>query len=309
MDLANAEAEAPVTLLTRRVIDYQKTGDGLDRLIHQISELVYRFPATQNGFSDEDGAEFLLRFLPRITRLIDRYRETGKSFESYLATTLRWQIKSLAADRSGERIQLTALRGPGSELRDAERSRITRTALEVHEPMNPVPSPIHTTAGRCTLLRSAQGRRLIHLSLKMAERLSEADYRRVAAVSGCDPDWLIGCWHALRDGYSEQRERRAAVGERRDRAWFQVRCLQYRLQLVLDDDEREVVNRRLAMWRRRYEHARHVLARMHCGPSHADIARVLGVPKGTVDSSVFYGKREICDSAYRVVLASAISNS
>jgi hypothetical protein len=304
MNIAYAKTEAPVTPLTRQVLDYQKTGAGLGRLVNQISEIVYRFPASQSGFSDEDGAEFLLRLLPRITRLIDRYRETGKSFESYLATTLRWQIKSLASDRSGERIQLTALRGPGSELRDVEQSRVRQAVLEVREP----PPTGSRTGASDSPLRSAQGRRLIHLSLKMAERLGEPDYRRVAGAAGYNPEWLIRCWQTLRNGCIAQRERRRDVEERRDRAWFQVRCLQYRLRLVLEDDEREAVNRRLAMWRRRYEHALRVLSRMHCGPSHADIARVLGVPKGTVDSSVFYGKREIRDSAYRSVLASAISN-
>ena len=142
----------------------------------------------------------------------------------------------------------------------------------------------------------------------MAERLSESDYRRVAAASGCDPEWLVSCWHSLRDGCITQRERRRVVQERRNHAWFQVRCLQYRLRLVLEDDEREAVTRRVAMWHRRYEHALRVLARMHCGPSHADIARILGVPKGTVDSSIFYGKRELRNSEYLSVLATAIAN-
>ena len=289
-----------MTELTREVVDYQKTGDGLGRLVDQISKLVYEFPVGQNGFSDEDGAELLLRFLPRITRLINRYRETGRSFESYLAATLRWQIKTLAAERSGERIQLTALRGPGSELRIAEQTRVAVPVTEVREPITP--------ASYRSQLRCGQGRRLIHLSLKMTERLGEADYRRVATAAGCDPEWLVGCWHKLRDGCTAQRERRRTIQERRDRAWFKIRCLQYRLRLVLEDEERETAIRRLAMWRRRYEHARRVLGRMHNGPSHAEIARVLNVPKGTVDSSVFYGKRELRNQSYLRVLVSAVSN-
>jgi len=299
-----------MTALTREVVDYQKTGDGLGRLVDQISKLVYEFPTDQNGFSDEDGAELLLRFLPRIKRLIGRYRETGRSFESYLAASLRWQIKTLAAERSGERIQLTALRGPGSELRVDEQTRTARPIMEAREPVTqlshrmpgssrPVPRP---------RLSCGQGRRLIHLSLKMAERLGEAEYRRVAVASGCNPEWLVSCWYTLRDGCLAQRERRRSIQERRDHAWFKIRCLQYRLRLVLEDEEREAVTRNLAMWRRRYEHARRVLGRMHYGPSHAEIARVLNVPKGTVDSSVFYGKRELRNQSYLSVLASAVSN-
>lgn len=289
-----------MTSLTREVVDYQKTGDGLGRLVDQISKLVYEFPVGRSGFSDEDGAELLLRFLPRITRLINRYRETGQSFESYLAASLRWQIKTLAAERSGERIQLVALRGPGSELRIAEQTRVAPPVTEVCEPV--------TQASYKSRLRCGQGRRLVHLSLKMTERLGEADYRRVAAASGCDPEWLVSCWHKLQDGCSAQRERRRSIQERRDHAWFKIRCLQYRLRLVLEAEEQDTAIRQLAMWRRRYEHARRVLGRMHDGPSHAEIARVLNIPKGTVDSSVFYGKRELRNESYLRVLASAVSN-
>lgn len=293
-----------MTSLTQEVVDYRKTGDGLGRLVDQISKLVYEFPAGQNGFSEEDGAEVLLRFLPRITRLISRYRDTGQSFESYLASTLRWQIRTMAAERANNRIKHTALGGPGSELQITEQTRVEQSIMEACEPV----TPRSYRADGKTKLSSGQGRRLIHLSLKMAERLSEADYRRVAAAAGCDPRWLVGCWHQLRDSCIGQRERRESIQERRDRAWFKIRCLQYRLRLVLDDDERAASLRGLAMWRRRYEHAKRVLGRMHYGPSHAEIARVLNVPKGTVDSSVFYGKRELRNRSYLSVLASAVSN-
>ena len=157
-------------------------------------------------------------------------------------------------------------------------------------------------------LSGGQRRRLLHMSLKLSERLGEEDYRRVAVATGCDPAWLLNCWQQLRLGCTEQRERRAAFQARRDRAWFKIRCLQYRLRLHLDDEERRVAERQLGMWRRRYEHARRILDRMQFGPTHADIAKVLAVPKGTVDSSVFYGKRELRDPAYVATLASAVSN-
>ncbi len=52
-----------MTQLTEEVLRYQRTGEGLARLIDQISVLVYRFPRAQPGFNEEDGAEFLLRFV------------------------------------------------------------------------------------------------------------------------------------------------------------------------------------------------------------------------------------------------------
>jgi hypothetical protein len=47
---------------------------------------------------------------------------------------------------------------------------------------------------------------------------------------------------------------------------------------------------------------------MHPFPTHAEIAGVLNVPKGSIDSSIFYGKRELRDPACLAVLASAVAN-
>lgn len=294
-----------MTPLTRDVLRYQETGEGLKRLVDQISRSVYQFPGRQNGFSDEDGAEFLLRFLPRITRLIERYRDSGRPFDSYLSASLRWQMRSFAADRTAERMKSVALVGPGSELRSVERDRTAPPVLHVCE------SAENRSANSGTLgkISGGQRRRLIHLSLKMAERLDEPDYRRIARVTGCDPEWLIACWHELQDRCAERRERGTLLREQRDRAWFRVRCIEYRLRLTLTEDERQHATQRLAAWRRRYEHARRVLARMRADPSHAEVAAVLGIPKGTVDSSIFYAKREFTDPRYRAVLARLVAKS
>jgi hypothetical protein len=160
-----------------------------------------------------------------------------------------------------------------------------------------------------TRLSSGQANRLLFVSLKMAERLDENDYRRVARAIGCDTEWLLRCWHRLRDDCTAQRERRRIYQIRRNRAWFRMRYLQYRLDQVTEEDARKRLLLDLSAWRHRYDQARRVLQKMQDGPSHMQIAAVLEIPKGTVDSGVFYAKREFTRDSYQARLALVLANA
>jgi hypothetical protein len=290
-----------MTPLTERVLRYQQTGAGLAELIDQIRILVYRFPAGQQGFDEQDGAEFLLRFAPRIRGLIERYRQNG-SFESYLAATLRWQIKTLAAERTSRKIRLATFEFSGTYRLMDERDPEC-ICMEAHE----APGGVGGDREDVTL-GPGQARRLVYLALKLTERLDEKDYRRVARAAGVEPEWLVSCWQQLRHACFEQRERRRAFRARRDRAWFRMQCLQFRITEAPTDRLGDLT-RQLQAWRRRYEQARRGLLHMQDGPTHAQIAHVLGVAKGTVDSGVFYAKRELKEKSHDSELVAALTNA
>jgi len=276
--------------LSSDVLRYQATGVGLPSLMERICEFIYWFPSrTREG---GDSAELLLNFMPRIPTLLERYRDTGQSFESYLASSVRWQLRTMAGEQARENIRMTALVAEGPSWAPTGRP----------EPPDAGPS------GEGPALPRGQARRLVYFALKLTERLHEDDYRRVARASGCDTEWLLSCWQRLRAVCRDRRDRQTLFRERRDRAWFKMRCIQYRLQLVLEDDERRAALRQLEKWRRRHGYAVRLLSRMRCFPTHAEIAEVVGVPKGSVDSSLYYGKQQLEDPNYRERLANALSN-
>ena len=318
--------------ITEQVLAYQRARCGLDEVLQSVCELVYRYPAGRTGFSEEDGAEFLLRFYPRIRRLVRTYRPQGYSFESYLNATLRWQLRSFALDRSTERIRLRAQedRNTSSELTGSELvARPDREGLHAdsgshsHRPVAgesprrpPAPSrkaskrPPHRPSALLLMpggpaekrLSPGQAQRFLCISLKIHETLDETICERLAEVVGCSPEWLRNRWQELHEEQAELRNRRAVVRARRDRAWFRLRCIEARLQEAVPG-EREELRADHGRWHERYERARDELSRIPQGPSHLQIARVLGIAKGTVDSSVFKFRQELKNSAFRERLA------
>jgi len=290
-----------------------------------VLRYVYRFPVHQRGFSEEDSAAFLLSFYPRIRALIRKYRPMGSSFEAYLNSTLRWQLRSYAARKHNSKIRLSveASEEIACELHELPTDFVAANPVLQSQPhvagnrgvsapdprdCRPVTRNPPRRAPSVPLypnlppakggLTPGEAQRVLFLALKAAARLDESECRSLARVLGCDADWIIGAWLALRKRCDGNLQRRSAARATRDRAWFKIRCLQTRLRETLEPRERELCEKQLSEWKRRFDTARRKVASIPSAPTHKEIADCLGVPKGTVDSSIFRIRRELDDPAY-----------
>ena len=309
--------------ITEMVLDVQRGAAQLDTVVEAISKLVYRYPVGKPGFTDEDGAEFLLRFYPRIRRLVRRYRPAGSSFEGYLQASMRWQLRSLAIERTSARIRLATAteRNTSYEILGTGPADATATGLAEPEPgtyapprPGPAPRPSRKPPHRPSALSLRPGgpagdrltpgeaQRLLCISLKTGDRLDAELRSRIARVVGCDHRWLEDRWLELREHTLALRSRQARFRTKRDRAWFKVRCIEARLLNASDSEHGALLEER-ARWWVRYTRARADLDRTSLGPTHEQIGIALGIAKGTVDSSVFKARGELLDPGYQTRLA------
>ncbi len=97
--------------LTEKVLLYQKTREGLHDIVNALAPRVYQFPKRKMGWDEDACGEFYVFVHPRLIRLLDRFRDQGKPFESYLSAVLNWQLRNFARDRKrGERSWNVSLR-------------------------------------------------------------------------------------------------------------------------------------------------------------------------------------------------------
>ncbi len=97
--------------LTSKVLLFQRTGQGLQEIVAAVSMRVYQFPRWKLGWDEDACGEFYLFFHPRLLRLVGRFRDQGKPFESYLTSVLAWQLRNFARGRGrAERSWSVALR-------------------------------------------------------------------------------------------------------------------------------------------------------------------------------------------------------
>ena len=306
--------------ISERVEAYHSGQADAATAIDAIAEFVYRYPVGKSGFNEEDAAEFLLRFYPRIRRLIERYRPTGSCFELYLNSSLKFHLRTFAARQANDRIRLSTEAQPeiATEIREAPETSpysVDTIGPRTVYPLSPrqkSTGPLDFTPpsrGRADGLTPSEAQRVLVMALKAGDLLTPELCRDLAEWIGWDSERLLDTWIELRAMYEPFRVRRSRLAELRDMAWFRVRCVESRIRLATEEAERISLNEERTRWLHRYHRSRRRLSVMPAGPSHAQIAQVLGIPKGTIDSSVFKARREIADRQFLDRLARLFEES
>jgi hypothetical protein len=78
---------------------------------------------------------------------------------------------------------------------------------------------------------------------------------------------------------------------KRNRTFFGIQCLEARIKRQRDGYRRQELEKELAVHRKRVEAARLEVARVPRAPTNLDIAEITGIPKGSIDSTLFHLRR------------------
>jgi hypothetical protein len=291
------------TTLHELITAYKETGDGKARVMEGVADLVYGSFA-RFGFDDEDdAANALFRYGGRIERLVERFEDRGIPFDAYLATSLRYLARTVRRERrKGRDRELVCERAARLELEgSAEGPEGCRGFGE-----EPGPKPEEAVArarpGRRPRARggtlrfgrseaAAYSHRLIYLAVKCAWEIDDESIGRVAASAGADPEWLADAVEQARRSMAAERARIDRLVERRNASWCRMRMLEAKLGLEPDPGRRRALEISFAREAGRRERAERELRGVRTLVPNSVVARILGVPKGTVDSGLFYLRR------------------
>jgi DNA-directed RNA polymerase specialized sigma24 family protein len=267
--------------LTEKVLQYQKTREGLHDIVNEIGPRIYQFPRRTMGWDEDACGEFYVFIHPRLIRLLDRFRNQGKPFESYLWAVLGWQLRNFARERN----------------RDEQRWRVSLRmdpAAVVEADADPVPEASLTSAAVARCVQSAADRRnFLFLALKCS-RLSDAENAPVLArIAGVTPAVLVTLVAELRDARGARECRHEMFRCRRNKAFAAIRLLEHELAAEVEPQKRASLQKALGRTRLRMRTAMQRMSRVGLAPTNLEIARALGVPKGTVDSGLYWLKRKL----------------
>jgi len=267
--------------LTNKVLLFQRTGQGLQEIVAAVSLRVYHFPRWKLGWDEDACGEFYVFFHPRLLRLLGRFRDQGKPFESYLTSVLAWQLRNFARGRGrAERSWSVALRLQAEDP-DYERS---------DAPKEPVLVP---AAVRQVIRSDADRRNLVYLILKCSRTLDDATVTALAELARFDLCRLQDLAEQLRRDREPRDRRLETFRARRNRAFSLSRLLETELQSETDPERIAILRGRVSRSRLRMAAAMKRMSRVGLAPTNREIARVLGIPKGTVDSGLYWLKRKL----------------
>ena len=268
------------------VLRYQRTGAGRRELLDRIGAYVYRFPLWQGGpMDDDDCGEFYLYCRPRIQDLIDRFQDQGRPFEAYLKSVLTWQLRSYyrAKGRREAAWRLAAT----APFWDPDAAEITSGTPGVRAHRAPAAAPA-ARAVAAAAGNPAVRRRVLFAVLKNCARMHDTHVPAWAGLCGrADLQALIG---RARQASRDSQRRWSRLRERSNHAFAKARMIEGQLLDEADTDRRRNLQQRLQRARRTATNAQAELRAVRLGPSNRQIAQLLGIPKGTVDTGLFWLK-------------------
>ena len=309
----------------------QRTGEGRRALLEELATYTYRYPRRKLPTLDEDApGEFYLFCHDKLEQLIVRFRDRGKPFEHYLNSVLSWQLRSfLAKRRDSEHAWQTALRSrlweepeaaaqppatpPARMDRRSNAAGVSPRAARRRQPRredNVRPFPGAAAAprrggghGRILALATPTAtsetvrRRLLYGALKTGHRLEEPQLAAAAQAIGCDLPRLRFLIEQLVRGRASAHRRLRLLRERRTRAFAQLQLWSAAAHQAVDEARRAHAVKRAARHRHTVATAQSEISRVRVAPSNREIAALLGIPKGTVDTGMYWLRRQ-SDAAY-----------
>ncbi len=263
------------------LVYFRRTGNGKDSLVSGISIVVYGYPKGKEHCSEEDCAAFFLSFYPRIQSLLVRYRDVGRNFDAYLNTCLRWHLKTYLKQRiRNDRKEKLLLKE--SYL---ARNREENDGIEAFECASPEAEDGEAAD------RKPGVKHILLLTLKSVMFLSDQAVEHIAILAGIHRDFLFHIVEILRFTMRKRLDRISKLTSRRNRNYFRIRFLSEEKQLCLNPDRISTIDRQIANEKKRYDRTTYDIGRVPKSPTHRDIARILGLPKGSVDSGFYYLKK------------------
>ena len=228
---------------------------------------------------DEYG-DFLSWLYPRISKSIDAYHITGASFNAYMYSLINWAAKEYRSRQTDHQI--------------AEYATMTVGCSDeyVYEE-EPEYDEVDKRQSQAAVKRAANPRQLLMLILKCYSFVSDDFLDRFAPRLGVEKEQLKKMIDKLR---VERLKRDGKIRLMRERIYGQFyRCIMYEKRLkTLNPDSALAIKTmtqlkkatvRLAALRKRF-------SGMRTEATNEQIANILGVSKGAVDSSLFALKRQ-----------------
>jgi len=223
----------------------------------------------QNWPRDE-CIDFLCWLYPRISRAVDKYRKEGASFDAYVGSMVRWGAREyIHAEKNHKIIEQTYWDGVAQDMVVCSQEPAYD---QPSRPFKPVSNP----------------RQTLVLLLKSYYFVSEDFVSRVAPAIGIQRETLMRLINELRKLRMERDEKIKALRERIYIQYYRCISLEKRLNFYAEGSigytkcqlRLERSRKRLANMRKRFKLLRP-------DPSNLQLARVLGLPKGTIDSNLF----------------------
>jgi hypothetical protein len=227
----------------------------------------------------DECADFLGWMYPRLSASIKKYVRGTATFDTYIIGTIRFAFKEYRAKQLHfYEYESNAWGEKSRELYVEEREMEYGPPVIIKEPEEKHEKFRNT-------------RQMLILLLKTYYFLDDDIVSRAATRVGLQEDEIHDMIHKLREIRAKSEERIKMLCEHCNAQYFRYIKNEKRLRSLEEDSPYyKGVKDRVRMQRTRFLRIRQRLRRVRCNASNLQVARVLGLSKGTVDSAMAFVK-------------------
>jgi len=265
-------------------IDYSAGRLEKKKFEEMIFTAILRKIPRMRGFGKEDYEDFISWLYPRISRAVDNYHKAGSSFEAYIYTLIHMAAKEYRQRQIYDYNVETA--AWVTQLPDLYAAEMESDYSEHFEIGNAQIAEVSKKA--------KDTRQFLILVLKCCMHVSDDFLEKISRKTEIKIEALRAMINVLKES---RKKREARIHALYRMANYQLcRCLLFERALRSANNNPVIAQRikaRLDRSKAKLDKAREQLAKLSPAPSNAQIAKLLGVTKGAVDSSLYAFKAKL----------------
>ena len=272
--------------LTKKVLHFQHTGEGFEDLTNATSVFIYSLLSKRYRLDSDERSDFFCQFYPQIPVLFHRFSYRGKPFHHYLLATLKWQVRTFIAERKARKRQRLFF-----EQECLWNSPFSKDTFTVHEDPPALSLKARTVFNidkERPVDNPVQRKRLLLLMMKGSMHIGQHIAQRIALLTGYSPSWIFSCVQKLKEIVLNRSGRLDELRIKRNKYFVKIYNIHIEIAFELYPRKREQLFSELTFYKSRMEQIIHEISRCSQAPTHTDIAEVMNIPKGSVDSGIYY---------------------
>ncbi|QEN08422.1 hypothetical protein EXM22_10655 [Oceanispirochaeta crateris] len=280
-----------VDFLTHQVLVYQATVNDKDMeffhraLYDELNMYIYSFPGYKKSLNEEDWSDFLLGFMGRMHGVLMNFNYRGLSFICYLNKVLSWYLRSFyRQNQKGLDDDWVYVR---ESIIEYEYNRRCECIPRKYCLLDKMVSIIESS-GMTPYRKEALRQRLLLFVLKNISFVEEDDFLTAFPFLGPSAEEALFFRKFLQECLRKKYERKELLSRKRNENYFRLNLTERKKASIADPHLIPGLEKRCNLYRRRLKKLDEQLLSIPLVPSNENIAFLLHLPKGSVDSGLFY---------------------
>lgn len=236
-----------------------------------------------------EAGDFILRFIPKVDSIIERYNSDFASFKHYINSHIKWLMFSFSKEYKSFKEKSDAF-----TIHNAATYRDQLSlADEIPEyKISPRAKQLLSIKDG-TIIKKSSRKRLEIFTLKNIRNLDKEQIEIIAPLINRSVTWLYTQKEYLTSLCEKRISNRDYLQSRYNRLFIEITKDQQKLLDMSSGYEKQLLYKTLCDKQRRKRDLLTKLKNRNCGPKNEEIATLLDIPKGTVDSSLYYMKKSL----------------